>query len=56
MSKLSGSIKSILGVREVLMIIGLGLVAYGLYLFVPWVSYSVTGCFLMAGGFFLRDE
>jgi hypothetical protein len=42
--------------RDVLMIIGLALIGTGLYLFIPWVSFTVCGVIVFAGGFFSRGE
>lgn len=49
-------IKSIFGLREIILIAGLCLLWYGLFLFMPWVSYAIIGLILLTGGFFMRDE
>ena len=56
MTQLFQKIKAIFGLREILLVGGLCSFAYGLFLFLPWVSYTVTGCLLMAAGFFMRGE
>lgn len=42
--------------RDVLMIIGLALIGTGLYLFIPWVSFTVTGVIILAAGFFMGEK
>jgi hypothetical protein len=42
--------------RDVLMIIGLALIGTGLYLFIPWVSFTVCGAIVFAGGFFMKVD
>jgi hypothetical protein len=32
---------------------GLCLLGYGLFLFLPWVSFAVCGCLLLAAGVYL---
>jgi len=49
-------IPSVFGLREVLLISGLGLLWHGLFLFAPWVSFAVCGGILLAGGFFMKDD
>lgn len=33
---------------------GLCLTGYGLYLFSPWISFTVCGALLMLGGYYMR--
>ena len=40
-------------IRIVLFFGGLGLLFYGLFLYLPWVSYSVCGVILMAVGWLM---
>lgn len=42
--------------RDVLMIIGLALIGTGLYLFIPWVSFVITGAIILVAGFFMKAE
>jgi len=42
--------------RDVLLVLGLCLMGYGLYLFAPWLSFTVCGVLIFAGGFFMADE
>jgi hypothetical protein len=42
--------------RDVLMIIGLSLISVGLYLFLPWVSFTVCGALVLVGGFFMQEK
>jgi hypothetical protein len=42
--------------RDVLLISGLGLFGFGLYQFIPWVSYTVCGALILAAGIFMRIE
>ena len=40
-------------IRDVFVFGGLAIMSYGLYLFKPWVAYTVSGMILMALGLFL---
>ena len=40
--------------RDVLIISGLSLISVGLYLFLPWVSFTVCGALVLVGGFFME--
>jgi hypothetical protein len=42
--------------RDVLLVSGLTLIGVGLYLFAPWVSFTVTGTIIMAAGFFYKAK
>ena len=42
-------------IRDALFLVGLGLLAYGLYQFAPWLAYSVTGALLMALAVLMRE-
>ena len=53
--KLIGIIKNAVGLREILLIVGLCLLWYGLFLFLPWVSFSVCGALLLAAGYLGAD-
>jgi len=48
-------LKNVVGLREVLMLGGLGLLGYGLYLYDPRISFAVCGLLILAGGFFCED-
>jgi len=54
--KLIGIIKNAVGLREILLITGLSLLAWGLYLLYPWLSYVVTGAILLLAGFFVGEK
>jgi hypothetical protein len=54
--KLTGIIKNAVGLREILLISGFVALAYGLYLLRPWLSFSVSGCLLIVGGFFYEER
>jgi hypothetical protein len=41
--------------RDFLLVFGLCLLGYGLYLFAPWVSFAVCGAIVLAGGFFMSE-
>ena len=44
-------------VPDILAVLGLALLGYGLYLFLPWVSFAVCGALLILSGVFLgRNE
>ena len=40
------------GIRDLFVFGGLGLMGYGLHLYEPWVSFTVCGACLMAFGVF----
>jgi hypothetical protein len=42
--------------RDVLLVSGLTLIGVGLYLFLPWVSFTVCGVIIFAGGFFMGEK
>jgi hypothetical protein len=46
---------STITLRDFLMVFGLGLFGFGLYLFIPWVSFAITGAVIMAAGFFIKE-
>lgn len=43
-------------IRIVLFFGGLGLLFYGLFLYLPWLSYSVCGVILMAVGWLMEGK
>ena len=43
-------------IRIVLFFGGLGLLFYGLFLYLPWVSFSVCGVILMAVGWLMGER
>jgi len=51
-----GAIKNGFDVRDFFVLGGLALLGYGLFLFRPWVSFSVCGCILMLIGYFMKDR
>jgi len=52
---LFGKIKGFLTVdiRDIFVFGGLAIMSYGLYLFKPWIAYTIGGMILMALGLFL---
>lgn len=50
--KLIKAFGKVFGLRELLMVSGLLIFGYGLYLFRPWISFTVCGLLLIVGGFF----
>lgn len=46
-------VQKTIDVRDVLVFGGLGMLGYGLYLFQPWVGWTVTGGILMGLGIFV---
>jgi len=42
--------------RDILLFSGIFLLGYGLYLFKPWVSFTICGLFIMIGGFFMKEN
>jgi divalent metal cation (Fe/Co/Zn/Cd) transporter len=42
--------------RDSLLIVGIGLFFFGLYLFMPWVAFAVTGAIIMVAGFFASEK
>ncbi len=49
-------IKKSFDIRDVFILSGLGLLGYGLYLFEPWIAFSVCGFLLMLIGYAMRGE
>ena len=43
-------------IRDVFVFGGLALLGYGLYLFEPWISFSVCGGLLMIIGYVMRGD
>jgi hypothetical protein len=50
------SIKAALGIKEILILGGLSMLGYGLWLYIPWVSFVVCGVLLMLLGLCIRTE
>ena len=46
------STASAIGIRDLFVFSGLGLMGYGLHLFEPWVAFAVCGACLTAFGLF----
>ena len=44
------------GLRDILFLIGLGLFGYGLYIFTPWISFTVCGAILMIVGWAMQEK
>jgi hypothetical protein len=42
--------------RDVLLVSGLALISVGLWLFMPWVAFTVCGVIIFAGGFFMGEK
>jgi hypothetical protein len=43
-------------VRDSIVLIGLAMTGYGLYLLRPWVSFTVCGALIMAGGILMERK
>lgn len=63
LSRVSDAIASWIGaayrafdVRDVLVFGGLGILAYGLHLFRPWLAFTVCGVLLMTIGYLMRPK
>lgn len=41
--------------RDILILSGLSLLGYGLYLLYPWLSFTVCGALILAGGFLMGE-
>ena len=52
--KILGLLQKI-SLRDVLLVSGLASIGVGLYLFAPWLSFTVVGCLLLGGGFLMRE-
>ncbi len=52
---LAGAVKSAIGIRDIFVFGGLGMLGYGLYLFTPWIAFVVCGSLLMEIGLFLTS-
>ena len=44
------------GLRDILFLLGLGLFGYGLYIFTPWISFTVCGAILMIVGWAMQEK
>lgn len=55
MKKIFSKIK-IVGIRDLFVFGGLGLMGYGLHLYEPWVAFAVCGACLTAFGLFFGGE
>ncbi len=53
-TSLVGAVVSALDVRDFLFFGGLAMMGYGLYLFHPWVAFTVCGALLMLVGYAIR--
>jgi len=49
-------LKKNFNLRDVLAFGGLAIMTYGLYLFRPWIAFSVCGALLMIAGYLLKDS
>lgn len=47
------AIKKAVDIRDCFVFGGLGLLGYGLYLFHPWIAFTVCGAVLLAIGIFI---
>lgn len=61
--KIAESIRSLVAkvcagfdVRDPIVLCGLAMTGYGLYLFRPWVSFAVCGVLLMVGGILMERK
>ncbi|MCE5211990.1 MAG: hypothetical protein LLG40_10585 [Deltaproteobacteria bacterium] len=50
------ALKKVVDVRDVLILSGLSMLGYGLYLLYPWLSFTVCGALILAGGFFMKVD
>jgi len=55
MKKIFEPLKSI-SLRDVLLVAGLGLFGWGLFLFIPWVAFSVCGAIIFTLAFIFGDK
>jgi len=53
--KLIGIIKKV-DLRDVLLVVGLITLWYGLFLFAPWVSFAVCGALLLAAAYLMPTK
>lgn len=53
LKSVAGAVKSAIGIRDIFVFGGLGMIGYGLYLFIPWIAFVVCGSLLVAIGLFL---
>jgi hypothetical protein len=50
------ALRSAVDGRDILILSGLSMLGYGLYLLYPWLSFTVCGTLILAGGFFMRGD
>jgi len=50
-----GVLRATFDIRILFFFGGLGLLGYGLFLYLPWVSFSVCGLILMTVGWLMGD-
>lgn len=45
-----------ISLRDILLASGLSFMGYGLYQFKPWLSFTICGVIVLAGGFFMKEN
>jgi len=50
------SVKKGFGIRDIFISGGMAMLFYGLYIWIPWVAFSVCGTLLMTMGYFMGES
>lgn len=50
------SVKTAFDIRDFLFLGGFLLLGYGLYLYSPWISFTIAGVLLMVAGYFWKAK
>ena len=53
--KVKTTLKQLPG-QDIIYFVGLAMLGYGLWLFLPWIGFSVAGALLMATAYLMRSK
>jgi hypothetical protein len=46
----------VISLRDILLLIGIFSLGYGLYMVNPWISFTICGVLIMSGGLFMKEK